>query len=44
MTYEKRIGKLWIHLGFMKAFGLGLHVSKYGITIELICVYGGLEW
>ena len=44
MVYENKVGKIWIHLGFMKAFGLGLHVSRFGITLEFLCFYGGLEW
>ena len=42
--YENKVGKVWIHVGFMRAFGFGFNVSKYGLNIELLCFYGGLEW
>lgn len=42
--YENKVGKVWIHVGFMRAFGFGFNVSKYGLNIEFLCFYGGLEW
>ena len=44
MGYENKFGKVWYHVGFMRAFGLGINVSKYGLTLEFLCFYGGLEW
>ena len=42
--YENKVGKVWVHLGFMRAFGIGFNVSKFGLNIEFLCFYGGLEW
>ena len=44
MGYENKVGKIWYHGGFMRAFGIGFNVSKYGLTVEFLCFYGGLEW
>lgn len=44
MVYEARVGKVWVSLGIMKAFGIGLSISRYGFTFELLCFYGGVEW
>ena len=44
MSYENKLGKMYFHIGFMRSFGLGINVSKYGLTVEFLCFYGGLEY
>jgi len=45
MAWEKKLGKTWLTVGIHKhGLALGIGISKYGIDIDLVFVYIGLEY
>ena len=41
---EKKIGKYWFNWGRKSGFGIGFSISKYGIDLDLVFWYIGLEF
>jgi len=37
--YETRIKRVWIQWGWMKAFSIGLHISSFQVSLDLIVFY-----
>lgn len=41
---EKRIGRLWIHGGIMKSFGIGFIIDKHHFSIDFCIFWLALEF
>ena len=41
---QKKIGKFWFYGGRNSGIGLGFHIDKYHITVDLLFWYAGFEF
>ena len=42
--HETKVGKVWVQWGWMKAFSLGIHISSFQTSLDLIIFYIQLEF
>lgn len=43
MSYERKIGKVWISAGWKKGFGIGFSIDRYMIFVEFGIIWIGVE-
>jgi hypothetical protein len=45
MSYEHKLGKWWFSCGFnSKQISLGFSISTYGLSLDLVFVWIGIEF
>jgi hypothetical protein len=42
--HEAKIKRVWVTWGFMKAFSLGIHISYFQFSLDLVVFYIQLEF
>jgi len=40
---ELKVGRYWLHWGKLSGYGLGIKIDKYGMDIDLVKFYVGIE-